>query len=158
MPLLVLLFSLATHASPEVGDYVKFTKLFTGSEGETAIAKYSREILKFNSETGDFLIRSVESYPDETNMVTEYTWPKELLTSDAEIDNTLNNCKDLGGDIEYLQVGEESLKTCRLETREGSETTVDWHAHVPFGLAKFSSHIRYGRGITATVVEFNRGR
>lgn len=155
--LLVLFVATAAQATPEVGDYVKFTEQFKGPDGETGTVKFSREILSYNSDTGDFSIRFVETYPDETSQITEYEWPQELFTSDTEIETTLTNCKDLGGEIEYLQIGSEKLKSCRIENFADGETTVDWHAHVPFGIAKYSSHIRYGRGLTATVVDFVRG-
>ncbi len=155
-PFMSLIFASSfAVAMPDVGDYVKFTKIYQVSADEFHTIKYSAELLSYDADTDDFQVKITEAYEDGSVQEYPNTWAKSLLTTDDEIDTLLKDCVNLGGTREDIQVGSESLPSCRMEEANEGETFIDWYAHVPFGRIRYEVNQRFGVRMTSTLTDYH---
>lgn len=123
---------LSAMAYPAVGDRIVQVQTVTAPGGRVTVTEITKELGA--STPGTFVYLKTEKNLASGTVVQDV--PKNILPSDvvreAQITEILRGCRTLSGNRELVQIGSNSITTCRI-TLNG--TTV-WYAHVPFGVVK----------------------
>jgi hypothetical protein len=158
MKLAALSFLLATSfasssalASPAVGDYAKYA----GKMGETAFTQ-EVTLTGFDAAANTFEQKTVNTWAGEEPQTLISSEDAANLPTEAQIEETLAKCAELGGTPESVQVAAGAFDTCKLPQNDGHDWT--WVGKVPFGVVKADFSQEDGSRWVYELTEQKRGQ
>ena len=140
--LISLTLSFASFASHRVSQFIEYSGTVQGQS-----IKLKSQITNYNLVKDEYLIRGTMSMGGQSQSQDVWTTAKNMLTR-AQVQDILNRCSSLGGQIETVAAVGESFRSCKLPYEVASRffdylKTINvmdgivWIADVPvFGMVK----------------------
>lgn len=149
-------FTVSVFAIPSVGDIARYHAVQVKNGIKVMEQNTEYKFVAFDRATDEF------TQVQTTQSLMPAGQPPEVVTtqvkrdsalSDAQIDQMLQMCAQIGGKLEKIRVPAGAFDTCKLP----QETQSVWIAKVPFGFVKMTQTDSNGE-MTAELTSFVRGQ
>ncbi len=152
-----LMFSVAAHAGPKLGDYSEFQ--LTVSQGpQSMVGTY---ILAITAENGDdVVVKTTVHFDGQPDQLQEENVKKAQLLGTERIADLLANCQAYGGAPEQLSTAAGIIPSCKMTTpgENGAQPGQMWIGQVPFGIVKQIQTSPEGQTFTLELKKFIVGQ
>jgi len=148
----LLSLSSAALAMPAIGDYARYDGTIT--QGTSVLAGTVEQEITAQNAQAQYDVKQTQTVQGQgTSSSDTWTNASDLVT-DAQIQQVLTYCAQLGGTLQTLTTAAGAINSCAVPLQD--QTGTAWYAAVPFGLAKIDRVIN-GERIVLTISTFRAG-